>query len=315
MNDVDEEEVRPALARIRLRFSVLALLLFVATVSSLLSWLVQPKRVVATALFQVESASPTIFGETAAPLSKRDFEKVQNTQRALLRSDFFLAAVVRSPEIASLSIFEKSDPAVWLREHLDVTFSEKEDVLAISLRGTEAQSKDLIQLTDAVAKAYEHEVETQSRQRRLGTRDFLARHLESLNREIKQRVDTYLEIARESGSFIPHRDNDLQRLDTTQLVRGAATLQRELAIEADPDNTNHDSDSQHVKELRDRLKTLMDELKTRIEGRPFPERLERNLEQLQRVANDMAVKIEKLDVEASRSDRIRQLQHTTISDD
>ena len=141
MTDSEENEIRPARTRIRLRFSLLALLIFITLASLVLAWLVQPQYVVATALFQVESADSRLFGDTADQNQDgRNFEILKKTQLALLKSNFLLTSALRNPKIGSLAIFQgQSDPLEWLQANLEVDFPENAEILAIKLRGTEAQ--------------------------------------------------------------------------------------------------------------------------------------------------------------------------------
>ena len=62
----------------------------------------------------------------------------------LLKSKSLLAAALRDPKGASLSIFAGvRDQEEWLQDHLEVSFPEGGEVLAISLRGPAAKADDL----------------------------------------------------------------------------------------------------------------------------------------------------------------------------
>ena len=178
------EDLEPPPRTLRLRFSLLALLIFVTLACLLLAWFVQPNRVVATALFQVDSDKPLSLDKNAPRiLDEREFEVLKKTQLALLKSNFVLTSAIRPPGIASLPVLQgKSDPVAWLQENLDLTFPQNGEILSISLRGTESQGRDLVRLVNAVAKAYKEEVIEKERMRRLADRDLLARNLEQLNR-------------------------------------------------------------------------------------------------------------------------------------
>ena len=89
-----------------------------------------------------------------------------------------LQTAVRDPDIASLSILaDVPDPVEWLQDNLDVEFPQQGEILSISLTD-DAPAEDLVALVNAVAKAYEDEVVFVDQQRRLGTRDLLAKSLE-----------------------------------------------------------------------------------------------------------------------------------------
>ena len=153
---IDYEASAPR-SKYRLRFSLLALFLFVTLICLALAWLVLPKRVVATALFEVSSSERKLMGDQ--PYDEREFEIVKKTQLAKLNSYYVLQAAVRNPGVAALPVFQNQpDPVVWLQENLEVDFPEDGEILAIRLRGPEARSNDLVLIVDAVAKAYVDEV-------------------------------------------------------------------------------------------------------------------------------------------------------------
>lgn len=318
MNDNNENDMRPLSAKFRLRFSLLALMVFITLVCLLLAWLVQPNRVVATALFQVESTIPTALGTTAEQRrDEPDFETVKKTQLALLTSDFVLTAAVRNPVIASLSIFHgASDPVAWLRDHLVVSFPENAEILSIQLHGTETQAQDLVSLTNAVAKAYKDEVISEMRQRQLVTRDLLARNLENLNQELKRKSDEYLDIARESGSA-NGSGQVLQDLDAKRLDRIESEIMR---LESDqveaPSNDNPEKQkplAERIAQLHKRQSELEAKLKASAEKSTDLEMRKKELEQLEHIASEISMNLERMDIEANSPERIRQIQQAVIS--
>ena len=119
----NEDFARPASSRWRFRFSLLALLIFTTLVAILLAWLVQPNRVVATALFEVDSAPLNILTTTNdRSANDREFETLKNTQLALLRSNFVLSAAVRNPSVAALPILREKIPLPGSRTTWNRTF-------------------------------------------------------------------------------------------------------------------------------------------------------------------------------------------------
>jgi capsular exopolysaccharide synthesis family protein len=161
-----------------------------------LIWFQFPESSSATALFQVSNQQQSI----AFDLNKQsqNFDILKKTQLALLRSYFVLNAAVRDPGIASLSIFAgQGDPVEWLQGNLRVDFPQQGEILSISLVGSPPE--DLVRLVDAIAKAYRDEVIYEEKQRRLATRDLLARSLENLKKEIGRNWEDYIAIAREAG--------------------------------------------------------------------------------------------------------------------
>src|SRR4029079_17170408 len=99
-------------------------------------WLSQPKRVAATALFEVrnEQASLVARDSDRMFLSKEEFEIIKNTQIALLKSRFVLSSALVNPGIASLSVLGSSDDKeAWLQDHLEIEYPHEGEILSISL--------------------------------------------------------------------------------------------------------------------------------------------------------------------------------------
>jgi len=160
-------------------------------------WFIFPESSSATALFEVEEKRETLFD--IGRDNDQNYETLKKTQLALLKSNFVLTAAIRPPSVASLSALAgRSDPVVWLQENLSCDYPQNGKLLSIALSGDEL-TEDQVQLVDAVAKAYKDEVIDQARQRRLVLRDMLSRNIDTLNVEIKQKMDLYLDIARELG--------------------------------------------------------------------------------------------------------------------
>jgi hypothetical protein len=317
MTNTEDIEAQPTRPRIRLRFSLLALLAFVTIISLLLAKLVQPRRVVATALFQIDSSPTLTFGQNGATsLSDREFETLKNTQLALLKSDFLLTAAIRNPKIASLAILNgKADQVAWLKEHLEVGFPESSEILTISIHGTESQGPDLVPLVDAVAKAYMTEVISEKRQQRLATRDLIARNLENINQEIRRKMDEFLDIARESGRTDNGSGQLLQDLDIKRLDRvenEVMKLEGDLVISTG-DATKAKSVGDRIAQLKEQQSDLVKRLTARAERSTEMETRKRDLERLQQIAGELSVRLEQLDIEASLPDRIRQVQAAAVS--
>jgi hypothetical protein len=290
---------------------VLQTLAVVAAIVAVGAFLLRPSRVIVTALFQV---GPETSGHWSAKANEKQFEAFKNTQAAMPKSNPVLTAALRDPKVSALSIFNgQSDPVKWLQDHLEVGFPENGEILAISVQGPESQRDDLVSVVDGVGNAYLGEVVSEQRMRYLVTRDLLARSIDNLNNEIKRKLDEYLDIERESPKPESYYYSDFQQYNTTQLVHEINQLHRELAATTADDATK--AASQHVSELRDRQTKMMNELKRRSVGGPDISARHRDLQQLQQIAHDMSVNLEKLDAEASSPDQIRQIQNAVITKD
>ncbi len=197
----EQETISMRQNRYGFRFSLLALFVFITLVCLALAWLVQPDRVVATALFQVLSTRPSITsGKTTEAFSNASFEILKNTQVALLKSDFVLRSAIRNPAIAGLPVLRnQDDPVVWLQRHLEIQFPQNSEILSIKLRGIKSQAADLAAIVNAVADAYKQEVLGNEKARRYTERDLLEHSLQDLDNEIKHKYEDYLEIVKGSG--------------------------------------------------------------------------------------------------------------------
>lgn len=180
---------------------LLALCLGVVTgsLAAIVLYVFFPVSSSADALFQVASQRPRLVFDVNTDEAK-EFSILQRTQVALLKSYFVLNAAIRDPGISSLSILAgEPDPVQWLTMELDVSFLQDSEILRISLSG-EGADDDLKKLVDAVAKAYEKEVVYNERQRRLLTRDALAKSLGSINKELSESMEQYYAVAIELGA-------------------------------------------------------------------------------------------------------------------
>jgi hypothetical protein len=319
LRDATFDPVPPAAARpkLRLHFSLLALLIFVTLICFGLAWLVQPEIVVATALFQVDSAPPTLLDDSSQPYNEHNFRNVQQTQIELLKSYYVLNAALRQPGIAALPYFKgQADPVTWLQNRLDVDFPQYGEILAIRLRGSSEYGSDLVQIVDAVAKAYRNEVIYEEKQRRLASRDLFARALESLKKEVDRKHEANSDIARESGGLENGGNVVLHAIELKRLDRVENEILRleneQLQAEAS-DSKQTEAVVHRIKQLSERQASLEQSLTTRGEKSVEMTIRERELALLQRIADEMSIKLEKMDIEANTPERIRQIQPAVVS--
>jgi polysaccharide biosynthesis transport protein len=173
--------------------------LVVALGSAIALWFIFPESSSAISLFQVDSKEPSLAFDVSHGDDIRDFDILQKTQLALLKSHFVLQAALRGPGIASLSALAgERDPVQWLMDKLSVSFQQSSEILSISLSGNE-DPEDLRKLVDAVSLAYLNEVVFAKDQERLVTRDALAKSLAKISGEIETKMDEYLAMAKDMG--------------------------------------------------------------------------------------------------------------------
>jgi capsular exopolysaccharide synthesis family protein len=167
-------------------------------ITAIVLWVLFPESSRATALFEVSNEEKSLVFDYTG-YNPNSFDILKKTQLAKLTSYYVLQAAVRNPGIASLSVFAgKPDPVQWLQEHLEVDFPQNGELLSISLSAN-APPEDLVRLVDEVATAYENEVVFADSQTRLNTRDLLAASLKKITEEITEKLQLYLDMARDLG--------------------------------------------------------------------------------------------------------------------
>jgi succinoglycan biosynthesis transport protein ExoP len=298
---------------------IIALVLLLSVIGGFVFWLVKPQTASATALFEVRREVPSLtINQPGQSGTDQDFEIFKKTQVAMLKTKFLLTSALRNPGIASLSVFAGvRDPEEWLQDHLDLSYPENGELLAISLQGPASQASDLALIVDAVAEAYKREVLGQETDRKLKQRDMLERSLQNLQAQIKRKSEDYLDIAKGMGR--PEGGNDVQsQLDIKRLDRvdeELAQLEREqLRIDSGSDGKDSKFVAARMEQLRKRQSELEKNILRRNERSVDLETRGEELKQLQIIANDMNAALEKLDLNAQSPARIRQVQPAVIND-
>jgi capsular exopolysaccharide synthesis family protein len=194
-------------------------------------WFAFPASSSATALFRVASKPEVVLNDMSRS-NPQTFESLRKTQMALLKSDFVLTAAIRKPGVSSLSILAgESDPVQWLQDNLQVLFPEEGEILSIAITGDESFATDLVTLVNEVAKAYDSEVLTREKQKKLGTRDLLANSLKNLNDEITRKWDEYMDIAREANrpqASVSDAATDLIMKEISGLLSRRSQLEQQI---------------------------------------------------------------------------------------
>jgi hypothetical protein len=216
------------------RFSLLALLLFVTAACILLAWAVQPRKFVVEALFQISAAPPDVFGLNNSSFNEREFELLRHTQVEVMKSVYVLQAALRNPQIAALRVLKSQrDPITWLHEHLEVEWPKDSELLAIRLHCTEGEVPDSVLILNSVTSAYQNVVVFDKDQSHLVARDALVRSSSKLSQELESKLEE-LEAIKKSGkdgAEVQSRQLDIDVLTTT--YRKCATALREMDMEAE----------------------------------------------------------------------------------
>jgi uncharacterized protein involved in exopolysaccharide biosynthesis len=219
---------------IKLRFSLLALLVFVTIVCLFLAWEVQPRKYVLTSLFQVSAVRPSIFGNAESAFNEREFDLLRRTQLELIKSDFVLQAALRDPKVAALPIIQSQiDPISWLRNHLEIDSPGGSEVLAIRMHCPKEAVDDYRAILDSVASAYQKEVVFSEAQRRLVNRDALVKTLSRISDEVEARMRDLQTVSKDSEKDSPAVRMGQARLDgLMEVMHRAGIALQDIDMEA-----------------------------------------------------------------------------------
>ncbi len=209
-----------------------------------------------------------------------------------------------------------SDPVNWLQEHLDVSFPQDGEILAITLHGSKEQASDLTQVVDAVAAAYKKEVLGNEKSRQLTIKDMLERSLQNLQAEIRRKYEDYIDIAKGMGRPEANGVDIVEQIAMKRLDRvddELASLEREQ-LKLDSDNNSKDAKfvKQRIEQLQKRQFELEKDVVRHAEKSVELITRKNELEQLQNVANEVSMRLEKLDIDAEAPSQIRQVQAAVI---
>ncbi len=271
----------------------------------------------ATALFQVSREPESLLGQPKQVMSDGAWQIFYKTQIALLHSYFVLQSALRDKEIRALPIIKsQTDPTSWLVQHIDAGFYPESEIMYIRMVCVTENQEEVKKLVDAVAKAYIEEVVYKGRQERLVTFDALTRSYAKLREELKVKMDDYYNIAKElgaveaGGSAEVEQQIDLKRIDRieSELMR----LEDEQLQPRDQSKEQLEYYEKRIAQLEKRHSALMEKLKSRVDKSVDLETRKGELDQLQKIAGDMSVKLEMIEIESVAPARIKQIQQAVV---
>jgi polysaccharide biosynthesis transport protein len=194
--------------------------LLAATLTSATVWYVMPKKYVAANLMTFNSTQLIKTGVGEEKDGPSPFKR--ETLLALAKTRLVLQAVVTQPHVAQLaSIRAQLDPVSWLGSQIDVTVISPE---LISLTMTGTNPRELEQIVDAVALAYEKQIGLTEQSVRKSQVDKLDKMIEKLQFFVEQKKEKYRELVRsigaaDSGQRILKGQFDQMLVDTLQKLR------------------------------------------------------------------------------------------------
>jgi hypothetical protein len=307
-------------SRFRLRFSLLALFIFITLICFVLAWLVQRQHVHATALFRVASRQPSLLDDNSVgQINQSEYRLFKDTQRALVKSYYVLNAAVRKPGIATLSIFRGRSvtPEEWIEQHLEVDFPHQSEFMQIRLRGIEGQGPDLARIVDAVAQAYSDEAIYKERARQSAALDLLNRSLEDLRSKIAEKSELMLAIAKDGDRHDEATAGVLQQVNLGELERVDLELMRleseQLKLEGGDEDSSSKFYETRIAQLRKRQAEIMKALIQETEPSAELNALKREIEELEQLARELAMKVNRARVDSRLPARIELVQPAVVS--
>jgi beta-lactamase regulating signal transducer with metallopeptidase domain len=277
-----------------------------------------------TALLRVSRRPAGVMSSGGDVISDNAWKVYCRTQVALIKSYFVLQAALKSPEIASLPIVKSQrSPIAWLQKSLQVGFYPDTEILFVTLPTTNADAEQSRSLVDAVVSSYLEEVVTAERHRRSEAREMLARTLQKLENELKEKMDEFYAIAKEleaaddSGSGQLMQQLDLRRLDRveTELMRLEDDM---LKAEVNGDREKQVTYLQRrIETLHERQEELEEKLRVRSEKSVDLSMRRAELNRLQDLAKDLSLRLEMADINLSANgqDTVQVLQKATLVGD
>ena len=171
-------------------------------------------------------------------------------------------------------------------------------------------------IVDAVAEAYKEEVLGNETADNLTHTRYVGAQPAKPQCEIKRKYEDYLDIAKGMGradrqTAIFDMQLDMKRMD--RIDEELAQLEREqLRIETGGDGKDSKFVSARMAQLRKRQSELENDTRNRSERSVDLRHAKSELKQLQTIANEMSVKLEKMDIDSQLPSRIRQVQQAVI---
>jgi capsular exopolysaccharide synthesis family protein len=280
----------------------LGLGLFCAGLTAVVTWYVLPlPKYTATAMLEAAAVKGKIVFDLESSRSNpvTEYKLYQETQQKIITSPFVLAAALRDPKIARLSLVRNQlDPIDWLSRKITVAFTG--EILTISLGGNDPE--EITQLVNAVTNAYIREVVNAEHNERLDRHAKLKDSFNDYMEKLKDKRKKLQELALEAGSnekttlalkqqmqMAHHQDvqHELTRVTgerhkaemDLQLAMGRAQAPRpavsdvdiKTAVAGDPNvmalQNEVNSLSERVRDYRARLKNPVDPAITKISQR------------------------------------------------
>ncbi len=171
--------------------TALLLGLLVGSITAMVLLWLFPVSSQTTAYLQIKAADPSSVFGTPNKVSQQEFEIYQQTQIALIRSQFVLNAALSRPDIHQLAavVKEGNEALTWLTEGLHVGIAGgKGEIIELRYDGEES-SEDMVKVVNAVIDAYTREVLHKEKGRADELRESLAEMNDDISEELQGKIE------------------------------------------------------------------------------------------------------------------------------
>jgi capsular exopolysaccharide synthesis family protein len=196
----------------------LALGLLLAPAAGVGAWFLLSAKYTAFTQLHIAMVPPWLVSRTVDGGGDRnEFSTYQKTQAARIKGRLVLSAALARDEVKRLGLVqEQADPLAWLEEEIKVDFQEGNEILTVSLSGSEAG--ELLALVDGVTKAYEQQIVQAEREKR-------ARRVEEMDKLVAQTTSQL----RSDRDSLHRLVNQLETSDSQVLTQRQLYLMGDLA--------------------------------------------------------------------------------------
>lgn len=269
-------------------------------------------------LFKVQREDDSPIGEKRS-MSDAAWNTYCRTQIALIKSTWLLQSALRDPIINTLPILMRpTQPIPWLQQHLQVGFDSGSEIMYVLMYCSPDDVDQTRQLVDAVTRAYEDQALSKDRSQKLAMIDALRKSFDSLNNELRRNTQKYLDVARELGSSAADGGIRMQ-VELKQLDRVDAEL---LRVEGQMMEARFSGDNKNKEEFYEQriamLTKQVENLKATIakasEKSVDLTELKEKIDQSQKLANEMALKLQVLQFQVNAPMQIQRLYPEAIAD-
>lgn len=196
-------------------------MLFAFAAALLLLWLF-PLSSSITALVHVQQEQEDLMNKKER-FSPQELEVFQETQAALIKSQFVLQSALNRRDISQLQavIKEEPDPITWLQDELFVGFQG--ETLMLRYDGEE-DSEEMKRIVDAILDAYENEVVGKDRIRSGEMKENLAKLHRELDKELSEKIEKYNTLSEEIGGA----ESPIAQSVLSMLINEVREIQRQI---------------------------------------------------------------------------------------